>query len=56
VAVLVAVFGPIALLGLPLVPLVGWSRLVLSAHTLGQVVAGTLVGTLIAGTVFPLLR
>ncbi|WP_250030917.1 phosphoesterase PA-phosphatase [Paractinoplanes maris] len=56
VAVLIAVYGPVALLGVPLVPLVGWSRLVLKAHTLGQVVAGTLVGAVIAGTVFPLLR
>nr|WP_250005716.1 phosphoesterase PA-phosphatase [Actinoplanes sp. M2I2] len=56
VAVLVAVYGPIALLGVPLVPLVGWSRLVLSAHTLAQVVAGTAVGAVIAATVFPALR
>ncbi|GID27606.1 phosphoesterase PA-phosphatase [Paractinoplanes brasiliensis] len=56
VAVLVAVHGPVALIAVPLVPLVGWSRLVLSAHTLAQVIAGTLVGALIAGTVFPVLR
>ncbi|MCO8269194.1 phosphoesterase PA-phosphatase [Actinoplanes sp. TRM 88003] len=56
VAVLVAVFGPVALLAVPLVPLIGWSRVVLKAHTPAQVVAGTLVGALIAGTVFPLLR
>lgn len=56
VAVLTAVWGPIALVALPLVPLVGWSRLVLSAHTLAQVVAGSTVGALIAATVFPALR
>jgi len=56
VAVLVAVYGPFALFAVPLVPLIGWSRLVLKAHTLGQIVAGSLVGALIAGTVFPLLR
>ncbi|MGX6600984.1 phosphoesterase PA-phosphatase [Micromonosporaceae bacterium Da 78-11] len=55
VAVLVAVYGPVALAGVPLVPLICWSRLRLSAHTLGQVVAGTLVGAVIAGTVFPAL-
>ncbi|WP_236030405.1 phosphatase PAP2 family protein [Paractinoplanes lichenicola] len=55
-AVLIAVYGPIALLAVPLVPLIGWSRLVLAAHTFAQVVAGTLVGALIAGTVFPVLR
>jgi len=56
VAVLVAVFGPIALLGVPLIPLIGWSRVVLKAHTRAQVVAGSIVGALIAGTVFPVLR
>ena len=56
VAVLIAVYGPIVLAGVPLVPLIGWSRLRLSAHTLAQVVAGSLVGALIAGTVFPVLR
>jgi hypothetical protein len=56
VAVLVAVYGPVALVAVPLVPLIGWSRLVLSAHTLGQVVAGSTVGAVIAATVFPLLR
>lgn len=56
VAVLVAVYGPVALTAVPLVPLIGWSRLVLSAHTLGQVVAGSTVGALIAATVFPALR
>lgn len=55
-AVLITVYGPVALLAVPVAPLVGWSRLVLSAHTLAQVIAGTLVGALIAGTVFPLLR
>jgi hypothetical protein len=52
-AVLVALYGPGALAGLPLVVLTCWSRLVLSAHTTGQVVAGAAVGALIAGTVFP---
>ena len=56
VVVLIAVYGPWALTAAPLVPLIGWSRLRLSAHTPAQVVAGTLVGALIAGTVFPLLR
>ncbi|MBM2614365.1 phosphoesterase PA-phosphatase [Actinoplanes sp. LDG1-06] len=56
VAVLVAIHGPVALIGVPVALLVGWSRLVLSAHTVAQVVAGTLVGALIAGTVFPVLR
>jgi membrane-associated phospholipid phosphatase len=56
VAVLTAVYGPWALTGALLVPLIGWSRVRLKAHTLAQVVAGTVVGALIGGTVFPLVR
>jgi membrane-associated phospholipid phosphatase len=56
VAVLVAVYGPWALTTAPMVPLVGWARLRLSAHTLSQVVVGAIVGALVAGTVFPALR
>lgn len=56
VAVLVALYGPVALAGAPLVPLIGWSRVRLSAHTCGQVIAGTVTGAVIAGTVFPILR
>jgi hypothetical protein len=56
VAVLVAIHGPAALAGVPVVLLVCWSRVRLSAHTVPQVIAGALVGALIAGTVFPALR
>ena len=56
VAVLTAVYGPWALTATPLVPLVGWARVRLSAHTVPQVLVGAAVGTLIAGTVFPWLR
>jgi len=56
VTVLVALYGPVALAAAPLVPLIGWARVRLAAHTAGQVVAGTIVGALIAGTVFPVLR
>jgi hypothetical protein len=56
VAVLIVVYGPWAWLAAPLVPLIGWSRLRLSAHTAPQVIAGALVGAAIAGTVFPVLR
>ncbi len=54
--VLVALYGPVALAGVPLVALTCWSRLRLSAHTASQVIAGAVVGALIAGTVFPALR
>lgn len=56
VATLVAVHGPVALIGVPLALLACWSRVRLSAHTTPQVVAGALVGALIAATVFPALR
>ena len=55
-ATLTAVYGPPALLSVPLVLLAGWARVRLSAHTRAQVLAGALVGAVIAGTVFPALR
>jgi membrane-associated phospholipid phosphatase len=56
VATLTAIYGPLALLCVPLVLLAGWSRVRLSAHTSAQVIAGALVGAVIAGTIFPALR
>ena len=56
VAALTAVYGPVALLGAPLVVLGGWARVRLTAHTPAQVVVGALAGAVIAGTVFPALR
>ncbi|KOU50088.1 phosphatase PAP2 family protein [Streptomyces sp. WM6378] len=41
-----------AVLALPLVGLIGWSRVEIKDHTLGQVIAGTLVGSIVAGSVF----
>jgi hypothetical protein len=56
VAALTAVYGPVALLGVPLVILGGWARVRLTAHTPAQVVVGALAGAVIAGTIFPALR
>jgi hypothetical protein len=56
VATLVAVFGPVGLIGVPAALLACWSRVRLSAHTPAQVVAGAVVGAVIAATVFPALR
>ena len=56
VAVLVTVYGPVAFAALPVVPLVGWARLRLAAHTLAQVIVGAGVGALVAALVFPSLR
>ncbi|MEV4611927.1 hypothetical protein AB0K43_04905 [Kitasatospora sp. NPDC049258] len=44
--------GPWWLLAYPLVPLVGWSRVLLRDHTPAQTVAGSVVGALTAGLVF----
>ncbi|MBN1171922.1 MAG: phosphatase PAP2 family protein, partial [Micromonosporaceae bacterium] len=48
---------PWVVLGLlPLVALVGWSRVRLYDHTMAQVVVGAIVGAGVAGGVFGLLR
>lgn len=39
----------------PLIALIAWSRVALRDHTLGQVLAGTALGTVVAGTVFTYL-
>jgi membrane-associated phospholipid phosphatase len=43
------------LLAAPLVVVVGWARVRLKDHTVGQVLAGAAVGALIAGVAMPLL-
>jgi membrane-associated phospholipid phosphatase len=50
VAVLALVFGPVLLLGVPVVALIGWSRVVLADHTLAQVIAGAVTGGALAWT------
>ena len=52
VGVLVSVFGPALLVAFLVVALVGWSRVRLEDHTVGQVVAGTVVGLLTAVPTF----
>ncbi|WP_309075150.1 phosphatase PAP2 family protein [Paenarthrobacter sp.] len=52
----VMMFGPEWLPLLLLVPAVGWSRLVLRAHTLAQVIAGSLFGGLVIAGLWWLLR
>ncbi|MFY1587603.1 phosphatase PAP2 family protein [Micromonospora sp. WMMD734] len=53
--VLVLTFGPRLLPAVALLGLVGWSRVRLRDHTVAQVVAGGLVGALVAGLVFAAL-
>src|SRR4051812_38678394 len=52
IGVLMVLYGPWALLGLPLVVLVAWSRRVLNAHSWPQVWVGAALGWSIAVAVF----
>lgn len=52
VTVFTLVFGPRALVLVPLVPLVGWARVELRDHTAAQVIGGALVGTVVSGSAF----
>ncbi|MFJ5957770.1 phosphatase PAP2 family protein [Paenarthrobacter sp. NPDC092416] len=54
--IVVMMFGPAWLPALLLVPAVGWSRVVLRAHTLGQVIAGSLFGGVVIAGLWWLLR
>ncbi|MFI1563907.1 phosphatase PAP2 family protein [Streptomyces sp. NPDC020490] len=52
IAILAVGVSPVWALAFPLVALIGWSRVALRDHTFGQVVAGTVLGALVAGAVF----
>lgn len=56
VVVLTTVYGPWLLCTLPLVPAIGWARVRLGVHTVGQVLGGAAVGAATATGVFPPLR
>ncbi|MFC1408646.1 phosphatase PAP2 family protein [Streptacidiphilus sp. N1-12] len=53
--ILILAFGPIAVPALLIAAAIGWSRLVLKAHTLAQVLAGTALGG-VSALVFTLTR
>ena len=53
--VLILVFGPVALPSLAAIALVGWARIAIGKHTVGQVVAGVLVAGISTLVVFRLL-
>lgn len=55
-AVMLVLFGAWALIGLPLLIGVAWSRTVLDAHSWAQVTVGSLAGFAVAASLFPLLR
>ena len=52
---LLALVGPPALPTMVLIPLVGWTRVALRRHTLGQVIAGGLIGGGVTAFVFWLM-
>ncbi|GAA2742857.1 MULTISPECIES: hypothetical protein [Kitasatospora] len=52
VVCLAIALGPWWLLLLPLVPVIGWSRVVLRDHTLAQTIVGAVVGAVTAGLTF----
>ena len=54
--IFVILFGPWALVGLPALAAVAWSRTVLDAHTWPQVTVGAFLGVVVAASVFPPLR
>ncbi|MEU1288342.1 phosphatase PAP2 family protein [Kitasatospora sp. NPDC005856] len=56
VVCLAIALGPLWLLLAPLVPLIGWSRVVLRDHTAAQTIVGAAVGALTAGLTFWLAR
>ncbi|MER6319918.1 hypothetical protein ABT237_40160 [Streptomyces sp. NPDC001581] len=56
VAMLALTYGPWALLAYPVVAVVGWSRVELKDHTLGQALVGAAVGGAVAAGTFALVR
>lgn len=55
-ATLVLIYGPLSLVTVPIVALIAWSRVAVRDHTAAQVVAGALIGPLVGGVVFVLVR
>jgi len=56
VVILALVVGPVWLTLLLLVGVIGWARVDLGDHTPAQTALGVLVGAVVAGTIFTLLR
>ncbi len=53
--ILAVLYGPIFLAGFVVVAVVGWSRVQLGRHTVGEVVGGALSGAAVCAVVLPLL-
>lgn len=56
VAMLALAYGPALLTGYLAVLLVAWSRVSLAAHTRAQVIVGAILGSVVAGATFSLIR
>ncbi|GAA4947778.1 phosphatase PAP2 family protein [Yinghuangia aomiensis] len=54
--ILMLAYGPVMLVTVPAVALVGWSRVVLKDHTVAQTIVGALVGAVAAAAVFSWAR
>ncbi|KTB47821.1 hypothetical protein DEALK_06660 [Dehalogenimonas alkenigignens] len=52
---LLFVYGPIGLVFIPLLPIIGLSRFKLGEHTLKQILAGLTIGIVVSGVVFLIL-
>lgn len=55
-ATMVLLYGPLALVGVPVVALIAWSRVVVRDHTVAQAIAGAVAGPAVGGVVFVLAR
>jgi membrane-associated phospholipid phosphatase len=56
VATVSLLYGPWFLLLAPVAALIAWSRVAVRDHTVAQVIAGTLIGPILGGAVFLLVR
>lgn len=55
-AIVLTVFGPWTLALVPVVVLIGWSRVRLRCHTVGQVAVGMLIGAAVSAPLYTLME
>jgi len=56
VATLALLYGPLSLVLVAIVAVIAWSRVEVRDHTVAQVIAGALIGPIVGGAVFLLVR
>jgi hypothetical protein len=56
VATLALLYGPLLLALVPIVVVIAWSRVAVRDHTVAQAIAGSLIGPILGGAVFLLVR